>query len=182
MTDSDIFKSEWNFARKLTLELLDSLTDTELSKPPGRDLGPFWKQFRHVGRLQECYVEALTTKAISFDYANKRFKGGCSKDALKTYLQELERQSLQVIEQVDWKIAINWDGEKVGVLQHLMRMASHEILHHGQCPAFGNKAASQLESMGSVRGRLLRTRELFICLQHRSLITRLRGNGAFESP
>ena len=58
MTDLDLFKSEWNFTRKLTLELLDSLTDVELSKSPGGDLGPFWKQFRHVGRLQECYVEA----------------------------------------------------------------------------------------------------------------------------
>ena len=132
MTDSDIFKSEWNLTRKLTLELLDSLPDAELSKPPGRDLGPFWKQFRHVGRLQECYVEALTTKAISFDYANKRYKGGCSKDALKTYLHELDRELLPVIEQMDWKMAINWDAENVGVLQHLMRMASHEILHHGQ--------------------------------------------------
>jgi len=131
MTDLDLFKSEWNFTRKLTLELLDSLTDVELSKSPGGDLGPFWKQFRHVGRLQECYVEALTTKAISFDYANKRYRRGCSKDALKTYLHELDRELLQVIEQMDWKMAVNWNGETVGIVQHLMRMVSHEILHHG---------------------------------------------------
>ena len=52
MTDLDLFKSEWKFTRGLTLELLDSLTDAELAETPNRDVGPFWKQFRHVGRLQ----------------------------------------------------------------------------------------------------------------------------------
>ena len=132
MTYLDLFKNEWTFTRELTADLLDSLTDVELSQVPCGNLGPFWKQVRHVGRLQECYVEALNTKTISFDYANKRYEGGCSKVALKTYLQDLDRDLLQVIEQVDWKMTINWEGEKVGVFQHLMRMASHEILHHGQ--------------------------------------------------
>jgi hypothetical protein len=51
MTNLDLFKSEWTFTRGLTLDLLDSLSEVELSEPPGRDLGPFWKQFRHIGRL-----------------------------------------------------------------------------------------------------------------------------------
>ena len=84
MTDLDLFKSEWKFTRGLTLELLDSLTDAELAEAPGPDVGPFWKQFRHVGRLQECYQEALNSKKIRFDYKNKRYRGGCSKNALKS--------------------------------------------------------------------------------------------------
>jgi uncharacterized damage-inducible protein DinB len=131
-TDLDLFKSEWTFTRGLTIELLDSLTDAELSEPPGRDLGPFWKQFRHVGRLQECYQDALNTGRIKFDYDHKRYRGGCSRDALKNYLQELDRELLRAIEQVDWNMSINWDGDNIDVFQHLMRMASHEILHHGQ--------------------------------------------------
>jgi hypothetical protein len=39
---------------------------------------------------------------------------------------------LRVIEQVDWNMSINWDDDNIGVFQHLMRMAAHEILHHGQ--------------------------------------------------
>ncbi len=70
MTDLDLFKSEWKFTRGLTLELLDSLTDAELGEAPGPDVGPFWKQFRHVGRLQECYQEALNSRKIRFDYKN----------------------------------------------------------------------------------------------------------------
>jgi hypothetical protein len=131
-TDLDPFKSEWAFTRALTIDLLDSLTDAELGQGPGRDLGPFWKQFRHVGRLQECYQDALNTGRIKFDYDHKRYRGGCSRDALKNYLQELDRELLRAIEQVDWSMSINWDDDNIGVFQHLMRMASHEILHHGE--------------------------------------------------
>jgi len=53
MTNPDVFKSEWTFTRGLTLDLLNSLSEVELSEPPGSDIGPFWKQFRHVGTLRE---------------------------------------------------------------------------------------------------------------------------------
>lgn len=132
MTNLDLFKSELAFTRGLTIELLDSLTDAELGQGPGRDLGPFWKQFRHVGRLQECYQDALKTGRIKFDYDHKRYRGGCSRDALKNYLKELDEELLRAIEQVDSSMSINWDDDNIGVFQHLMRMASHEILHHGQ--------------------------------------------------
>jgi hypothetical protein len=89
-TDLDLFKSEWTFTRGLTIELLDSLTDAELSEPPGRDLGPFWKQFRHVGRLQECYQDALNTGRIKFDYDHKRYRGGCSRAGVKNPLSMMK--------------------------------------------------------------------------------------------
>jgi uncharacterized damage-inducible protein DinB len=132
MTDFDLFKGEWKFTRGLTLELLDSLTDAELGETPGPGVGPFWKQFRHVGRLQECYMEALNTKKIKFDYSNKRYRSGCSKNALKAYLRALDRELVQAIERVDWNATIEWEGGRVAVFQHLMRMLAHETLHHGQ--------------------------------------------------
>jgi hypothetical protein len=132
MTNLDFFKCEWTFTRGLTLDLLDSLSEVELSEPPGRDLGPLWKQFRHIGRLQECYQNALNTGRIKFDYDHKRYRGGCSRDTLKNYLQEIDGELLRAIEHMDWNMSINWDGKDVGIFQHLMRMQSHEILHHGQ--------------------------------------------------
>jgi uncharacterized damage-inducible protein DinB len=132
MSDLDLFKSEWNFSRRLTLELLDSLTDAELGETPSPNVGAYWKQFRHIGRLQECYQEALNTKKIRFDYGNKRYRGGCSKSALRAYLRALDRELLQAIDRVDWKATIDWHGEAVSVFQHLMRMVGHESLHHGQ--------------------------------------------------
>jgi DinB superfamily len=132
MTNLELFKSEWTFTRGLTLDLLDSLTDPELGETLGPGLGPFWKHFRHVGRLQECYQEALNTKKIRFDYGNKRYRGGCSKNALRAYLRALDRELVQVVERVDWNATIEWDGEMASVFQHWMRMLAHEILHHGQ--------------------------------------------------
>ncbi len=133
MTDLDLFKHEWKFARGLTLELLDSLNDADLEETPGPGVGPFWKQFRHVGRLQECYMEALNTKKIKFDYSNKRYRGGCSKNGLRAYLRALDRELVQAIETVDWNAPIEWEeDEMASVFQHLMRMLAHEILHHGQ--------------------------------------------------
>lgn len=132
MTDLELFKSEWKFTRGLTLELLDSLTDADLAETPVPSVGPFWKQFRHVGRLQECYMEALNTKKIKFDYRNKRYRGGCSKNALKAYLRALDRELVLAIERVNWDAPIDWEGEKASVFQHLLRMLGHEILHQGQ--------------------------------------------------
>ena len=43
LTELELFKSEWIFARGLTLELLDPLTDVELSQVPGANLAPFCK-------------------------------------------------------------------------------------------------------------------------------------------
>ena len=76
--------------------------------------------------------EALTTGAIKFGYNNKGYHGGCSRAALTNYLQERDRELLHAIEQADWNKTIDWNGEPVGIFQHLMRMASHEVLHHGQ--------------------------------------------------
>ena len=144
MKDLDLFKSEWKFTRGLTLELLDSLTDAELSQTPSPELGPFWKQFRHVGRLQECYMEALNTKKIKFDYRNKRYRSGCSKNALKAYLRALDRELVQTFEGVDSNAIIGWEGEMVSVFQHLMRMLAHEILHHGQWIVYARLMGKQL--------------------------------------
>jgi len=144
MTDLDLFKSEWKFTRRLTLELLDSLTDAELSQTPSPELGPFWKQFRHVGRLQECYMEALNTKKIKFDYRNKRYRGGCSKNALKAYLRALDRELVQAFEGIDSNVTIEWEGEMASVFQHLMRMLAHEILHQGQWIIYARLMGIQL--------------------------------------
>jgi hypothetical protein len=132
MKELDLFKSEWTFARGLTLELLDSLTDTELTYALGPGLAAFWKQFRHVGRVQECYVEALNTKRIKFDYANERYRGGCSKERLRSYLQELDRELFDILESLDWNLNIEWDAKAVTVLQHLLWMVAHETLGHRQ--------------------------------------------------
>jgi len=122
--------------------------------PPSAALGPFWKQFRHIGRLQECYSEALNTKTIRFDYANKRYEWGCYKDALKKYLQKLDQELLRAVGELNWNLSIDWDGKVVSVFQHLLWMVaqrdSSSRAMDRLCPAYGQEAAAELESVGSI--------------------------------
>jgi len=128
----DAFRRYWSFVRGLSLTLLGCLTNSELSYTPGASLGPFWKQFRHVGGVQECYMEALTTGKIRFAYQDKHYHGGTSKDALLTYLQALDEELLELLQRVDWSQSIDWDSDSPDVYEHLMRLVRHEVLHHGE--------------------------------------------------
>ena len=154
MTDLDLFKSEWKFTRGLTLELLDSLTDAELAETPNPDVGPFWKQFRHVGRLQECFQEALNSRKIRFDYQNKRYRGGCSKNALRAYLRALDRELVQAVERVDWNATIEWESGMTVYLSALDAYAcSRDPSSRTVDPlreTDGKKSSSRMESLGSL--------------------------------
>lgn len=127
-----LFRQEWAFARGLTYALLRRLTDEELLYSPGPTLGAFWKQFRHVGGVQECYLQALSSGMIRFVYTDKRYHGGPSGAALLAYLAELDRELEDHLLHVDWEQLIDWGEEKIGANEHLLRLVSHETLHHGE--------------------------------------------------
>ncbi|MBX9570972.1 MAG: DinB family protein [Candidatus Obscuribacterales bacterium] len=129
---SNAFRSAWSFTRSLTTDLLHEMSDSDLLFLPGPQLGPFWKQFRHVGRVQECYIEALSTRSIDFTPDGKSYDQGPSKEWLQDYLQRLDVGLFEIIDNLDWESEIDWFGEKVNIFEHMMRMESHETLHHGQ--------------------------------------------------
>lgn len=127
----DAFRSEWEFVRKLTLDLLNALTETDMVFTPGEGVGSFWKHFRHMGAVQECYMESLTTGKIQWDH-NKRYHGGMSIQALASYLHTLDTELWNKLKDINWEGRINWGtNDRPSVYAHLMRMYSHEILHHG---------------------------------------------------
>lgn len=129
---SNAFRSAWSFTRSLTTDLLDEMSESDLLFLPGPQLGAFWKQFRHVGRVQECYIEALSTRSIDFTPAGKSYDQGPSKQWLQAYLKRLDDGLFELIDEIDWESDVDWFGEKVNVFEHMMRMESHETLHHGQ--------------------------------------------------
>ncbi len=125
------FRSEWQFTRGLTIELLASLSDDELQYTPGQGLGPFWKQFRHTGRVQEDYLCALECGELSFSPERGRYTGGCSRDKLITYLNELDTELQQKIAEPSLPPNIIWFGTPLPINEHLMRLVTHEVLHQG---------------------------------------------------
>ncbi len=126
------FSSAWSFTRGLTRDLLDEMSDSDLLFLPGPQLGAFWKQFRHVGRVQECYIDALSTGKIDFSPEGKSYDQGPSKKWLIEYLNRLDKTLFELIEALDWEAEMDWFGEDVRIFEHMMRMVTHETLHHGQ--------------------------------------------------
>jgi uncharacterized damage-inducible protein DinB len=126
------FKAAWSFSRGLTRDLLEDMSESDLLFLPGPQLGAMWKQFRHVGRVQECYMEALITGRIDFSPEGKSYDHGPSKKWLQAYLAGLDDRLYEILANVDWRSEMIWFDEKVKVFEHMMRMVSHETLHHGQ--------------------------------------------------
>jgi len=126
------FSSAWTFTRGLTHDLLKDMSDSDLLFLPGPQLGAFWKQFRHVGRVQECYIEALSTGNMDFSPAGKSYDQGPSKRWLVEYLGRLDESLFEMLPELDWTCRMDWFGEKVRIFEHLMRLVTHETLHHGQ--------------------------------------------------
>lgn len=126
------FEREWSSARKLSLELLSSLNQDDLQFSPGAELGPFWKQFRHLGRVQECYLQAIQSGAMKFTPEGSIYPMDESKEAVRAYLTGLDQQMKELLVTVSPSAPIEWPGERISVLDHLLRLLSHEMLHQGQ--------------------------------------------------
>jgi uncharacterized damage-inducible protein DinB len=127
----DRFESQWTFVRGLTRDLLESLEASDLAFSPGNHLGPFWKHFRHLGRVQENYLCALETGKIVFGFDGASYSGDASKKSLLDYLNHLDARLRQKLTTLDAAQKIDWFGSPTDTYPHLMRMADHEILHHG---------------------------------------------------
>jgi uncharacterized damage-inducible protein DinB len=103
---------------------------------PAIGLGPLWKQFRHVGRVEGCYLDALSTGRMAFGLPQLRYAGDPTRDDLRTYLRELDRRLLDALTGQRWDRTIDWDGEPVDLFEHLSRLVQHETLHHGEWIAY----------------------------------------------
>jgi len=127
----DRFEAQWRSTRGLTRDLLESLKPSELAFSPGSHLGPFWKHFRHLGRVQENYLRALGIGRIVFGFDGASYSGDASKKPLLDYLDRLDVRLKQKLRTHDAARKIDWFGSSIDAYTHLMRLADHEILHHG---------------------------------------------------
>lgn len=124
--------TEWLWARSLTYDLLKVCNQNDLNYRLNNKFGELWKQFRHIGRVQENYLNALITGKVVFSTGNCSYKNGASKEKLINYFEDLEVKHKQILDNVAPNILIDWNGEKVTLDIHLTRLISHETLHHGQ--------------------------------------------------
>jgi hypothetical protein len=125
------FESQWKFARGLTRDLLESLEPQELAFSPGDRLGPFWKHFRHLGRVQENYLLAIDTGIVDFGVQSATYDGTAQRQPLIDYLDRLDERLAKDLRSIDAARCVDWFGVPVDTYTHLTRMADYETLHHG---------------------------------------------------
>jgi uncharacterized damage-inducible protein DinB len=126
------FQARWGFARGLTRDLLQFLDVDELAFSPSDRLGPLWKHFRHLGRVQENYLRSLETGRVGFGFDGTSYiAAGASKQMLRDYLDRVDARLKEQLRAVDVSRRIEWPDSAVDSHEHLMRMADHEVLHHG---------------------------------------------------
>lgn len=125
-------QAEWTAMRQLTVDLLDACSNDELHFALAPGQGALWKQFRHIGRVQEDYLLAFETGHVVFDPANGSFTGAATVPDLTAYLARIDARHTEMLQTLDPNRTVDWFGEMVSAQTHLVRLISHETLHHGQ--------------------------------------------------
>ena len=129
---NDHFLSQWKFLRGLTQDLVESISQEELVITPHASVGPWWKQFRHVARVQENYLNAIETGTVKFGFEGATYQSRESKSELQNYIQRMDARLHALLQTEMRNTEINWFGKKLAVAKHLLNLADHELLHHGQ--------------------------------------------------
>jgi uncharacterized damage-inducible protein DinB len=132
MISVDEFLAEWQWARQLSVSLLGALPDSALTAQPISSAGPWWKQFRHLARVQENYLQAFQTGRIEFTPEHSTYSEGPKRQALSSYLEQTDRKLFEILRSASVPDKIDWFGTPTTLQLHLARLLSHETLHHGQ--------------------------------------------------
>lgn len=123
---------EWKFYRQMTVDLLDSLPENALSFSVGEGMGILAKQFRHLGDIELCYVEALRFGVMDFSRQRKDYSIESSKDRLREFLFEIDDALSNTLEMIELEKTIAWGEEQLSLAEHLSALVHHETLHQGE--------------------------------------------------
>jgi uncharacterized damage-inducible protein DinB len=148
----DHFISQWKFLRGLTQDLLETLSQGEMTRAPNTSVGPWWKQFRHVARVQENYLDAIETGIVKFGFEGTSYQGHESKEELQKYLQRIDDRLYGLLQTETRQPEIDWFGQKLPTAKHLLCLADHELLHHGQWILYARILGQKMPSSWKVWG------------------------------
>jgi len=125
---------DWKYGREIIKNFITELSDSDLDKPfPRKNLNSIRKQCEELIQVQSCYVEALESKQIQFNYEPLN---DVSKDGLTAKMNALDDKLEKILEQFNGCEKIMWFGEAWNIHQHISAMIGHEQMHIGQIIAF----------------------------------------------
>jgi transcriptional regulator with XRE-family HTH domain len=102
-------------------------------KIPRKTLNTIRQQCVELIQVQTCYVNALTTKSIRFDYEDI---SDVSKNAMIKLMDELDIKLDKILDNFDGTEKIKWFSDEWNIHQHISAMIGHEQMHIGQIVAF----------------------------------------------
>lgn len=125
---------DWKYGRDILKSFILLLDNEDLDKPfPRKNLNSIRKQCEELIQIQGCYLEALHTMSISFEYASLV---DVSKNALIKKMEELDHKMEETLEPYKGDETINWFGDSWLINRHLSAMIGHEQMHIGQMVGF----------------------------------------------
>jgi len=125
---------DWKYARGITLKFISELSDSDLDKQlPRKNYNTIRLHMEELARIQSYYINALTTKAMSFGGNPVQDK---SKQGLIEIMSELDEKLENALNTLSGEESIAWHSRAKNIHEHLSAMISHEMMHIGQIIAF----------------------------------------------
>jgi len=143
----DDFIKRWQFTRSETIEILQSLTDEQLQfKPEGDKWQSIFHQFGCISRTQLIYAKAAEDGVMDLSlFSSSKIPDKDSHQtnaAILAFLNESNDAWLTALSQNNG--AVKWPGDKKPIEVHIMSLAEHERLHHGQLVSYFTTAGFEL--------------------------------------
>jgi hypothetical protein len=143
----DEFIKRWQFTRSETIEILQSLSDEQLQfKPEGERWQPIFHQFGCIARTQLIYAKAAQSGVMDFSLFGSTAipdkDSHQSKTEVLAFLDESNDAWLAVLS--TGSETVKWPDDDKPIAVHIMSLAEHERLHHGQLIAYFTLANFEL--------------------------------------
>ena len=147
MKNSEIRNQLENYKihRKLTRDLLLSLSQEQLSVKPFKISGTFGKQFRHLIDIERCYVESLITGSLTFFRSSIVHSIENDKKRLIQEMDSEDGKLVQIFGSIQWEKAndktvdcsqavkyLGYNNKLASKVQILSWITEHEIFHEGE--------------------------------------------------
>lgn len=125
---------DWQYGRNIIKGFINELSEADLDKPfPRKNLNSLRKQCVELIQIQSCYVNALNTRKMQFEYDSI---SDTSKLSLLSRMDALDTHLVEYLETFDGSETIDWFGEQWNIHRHISAMIGHEQMHIGQIVAF----------------------------------------------
>ena len=143
----DEFITRWQFTRSETLEILYSLSDDQLQfKPAGETWQTLFHQFGCIGRAQLVYADAVRNGKMNFSlFGSTELPSKDENQTVESIAAFLNHANTEWLEALaNYHGTIEWPDGAKSAMVHVMSLAEHERLHHGQLISYFTHAGLTL--------------------------------------